>query len=353
LLNKLEAGNKKIKALFKKVVSICIKGQTSLLSKLGIKYDSFDYESKYIGSKLIKDVLKKLKPQTKKDEEGRLVIDLSKFNLPMKSPFVPLTRGDGTSLYFLRDIVYNIEKENWSKGGKNLVVLGEDHKLEFLQIKSALSLLKHKAPEVIHYSFILLPEGKMSTRIGNIVLLTDFMREAVEKARHEISIRHPNIESTKLEKIAEIIGYGAIKYAILKVSAEKNVLFNWEQALSLDGESAPYIQYTHVRAKKILANAPKFKNEFVFSEPEEMNLIKKMGDFPLVVEKVSTSYEVHSLAKYTFELATAFNLFYEKCHAISETDEKKRNSRLTLIKAYSDLIQKSLDLLGINVPEFM
>lgn len=354
LLYKLEKGDKKIRAMFQDVVSTCIKGQTKIFNELGIKYDSFDYESKYINSKLLKQILRKLKPKTKKDSEGRLVLDLSSFNLPMREPFIPLMRNDGTSLYFLRDIAYNVEKAKWAKGGKNIVVLGEDHKLEFMQVKSALSILKVPAPEVIHYTFILLPEGKMSTRSGTIVLLTEFMAEAIEKARTEIMKRHPHIKDEKLEKIAKIIGYGALKYSILKISAEKNVTFSWEEALNFEGASAPYIQYSFVRAKRILENVEKYKKTKPrFMQAEEISLIKELSRLPNIVQDCVKTYQVHALAKYAYELALKFNMFYEKCRVIDEPDEETRNSRLTLVSAYKNVIKNVLSLLGIEVPEFM
>lgn len=354
LLYKLEKGDKKVRKLFKKVVSICIKGQIEIFKELGIKYNHFDYESKYIGSKLLKEILKKLEPKILKDSEGRLVLDLSQFNLPLKEPYVPLTRADGTSLYFLRDIAYNVEKAKWSKGGRNIVVLGEDHKLEFMQIKSALSLLNLSAPDVIHYAFVLLPEGKMSTRSGNIVLLTDFMKEAVQKAKEEIAKRHPEIQGENLEQLAKIIGYGALKYSILKISAEKNVIFSWEDALNFEGQSAPYIQYTYVRAKRILEKVGKPKKvKFCFSSEEEKNLIKLIAQFPSIVKNVTQNYEVHTIAKYAFDLATAFNLFYEKHSILHETDQTIKNSRLNLVKAYANVIKNVLYLLGIEVPQFM
>jgi arginyl-tRNA synthetase len=354
LLYRLEKGDKKIRKMFEDVVSTCIKGQTGILGELNIKYDSFDYESKYIGSKILKDVLKKLKPKTKKDFEGRLVLDLSDFNLPMKEPFVPLTRNDGTSLYFLRDIAYNVDKIKWSKGGKNIVALGEDHKLEFMQIKSALSLLKLPAPEVIHYTFILLPEGKMSTRSGNIVLLTDFMKEAVDKAREEITKRNPEIKGETLERTANAIGYSAIKYAFLKVGPEKNIIFSWEDALNFEGNSAPYLQYTAVRAKKILerVKAAKPKN-LKFEDAFEIKLVKKISDFTAVIKECAEQYKPHMLANYTFELATSFNEFYEKCSVMNETDIDKKGSRILLVKAYLNVMSNCLNLLGLWIPDFM
>ena len=356
LLEKLEKGDSKTIKEFEKIVSICVKGQTKILGELGIKYDCFDYESKFLKSKLLKDILNtfKKKKKLKKAEDGRIVLDLSEFNLPMREPYLPLTRANGTSLYALRDIAYNIYKAKKAGKGKNITVLGEDHKLEFQQIKAALSILGYEAPEVIHYSFILLPEGKMSTRKGNVVLLTDFMKEALEKAKEEIIKRNPQISQKELEKLAKIIGYGAIKYSILKVSADKNVIFNWEEALNFEGNSSPYIQYTYVRSKKILEKLRKIKapKEILFGE-EEITLIKKMYEFPHLLERVTKNYQVHEIATYAFKLAEAFNNFYEKSPVINEEDENKKMSRALLVKSYKRLIKNVLWLLGIDVPSMM
>ena len=162
----------------------------------------------------------------------------------MKSPVLVLTRADKTSLYPLRDIAYHLDK----KKIPNVVILGEDQKLYHQQIRAVLKLLKHEIPKVVHYSFVLLQEGKMSTRKGNLVLLEEFMKEALNKAKAEIRKRHGKVKEENAKKIA----YGAIKYAILKVSPEKNVTFNWEQALNFEGDSGPYLQYAYARICSIL-----------------------------------------------------------------------------------------------------
>ena len=288
-------------------------------------------------------------------DDGRIALDLSGFNLPMRKPYLPLRRANGTSLYPLRDIAYNVYKEKKVKNGKNIVLLGEDHKLEFQQIKSALSILGYKAPQAIHYSFILLPEGKMSTRKGNVILLTEFMKQAVEKARSEVIKRNQDISQKELEKLSKIIGYGAIKYSILKVSPDKNVIFSWNEALNLEGNSAPYIQYTFVRSKKILekvkgVRAPK---EIVLESEDEIILIKKMAEFPNLIEDVAKNYQIHKLANYAYELANLFNNFYEKSPVLKEEDFNKKMSRILLVKAYNRLIRNVLQILGINSPGFM
>ena len=354
LLKKLENGDEKTIKLFEKVCKIAINGQTKILNELGIKYDYFDFESKYIKSKKLKEIIEKLKKKRKikKAKDGRLLVDLSNYNLPMREPYVAITRANGTSLYILRDIAYTIDKVKRAK--KNVVVLGEDHKLYFQQIKAILDMLGYKAPEVVHYSFVLLQTGKMSTRKGNIVLLTDFMKEAREKAKNEIIKRNPNIDEKELEKLSKIIGYGALKYSILRVSPDKNVVFSWDEALNFEGESAPYIQYTYVRAKRILEKAKKVKaGKIKFQSKHEIKLIKKMFEFPTIVENISKEYNIHALAKYAYDLANLFNNFYENVNVIKEEDKDKRYSRTLLLKAYMNLIEKVLSLLGINTPSFM
>jgi len=215
LLNLLEKGDKTIKNKFKKNVQVCVKGQVKILSELGIKYDFFDYESKYLWDKKTDETLKRLEKTGKLFIDGfnRWVMDQKGYSLGMKIPVLVMTRGDGTSLYPLRDIAYNIEK---LKKGENIVILGEDQKLYQEQIAAVLKELELKLPRVVHYSFVLLQEGKMSTRKGNVVLLEDFMNEAVEKASQELKRRYNKID----EKSAKAIAYGAVKYGILRVSPE-------------------------------------------------------------------------------------------------------------------------------------
>src|SRR3989339_783810 len=286
LLNLLEKGDKTIKNKFKKIVQVCVKGQVKILSELGIKYDFFDYESKYLWDKKTDEVLKLLEKTARFffDKDNRFVLDEDGFGLGMRMPVLVLTRGDGTSLYPLRDIAYNLDV---GKKGENIVVLGEDQKLYNDQINAALKILEKKTRKAVYYSFVLLNEGKMSTRKGNIVLLEDFMSEALKKAGAELKQRYKKIDN----KAAKIIGYGAFKYGILKVSPEKNVIFNWQQALSFDGETAPYIQYAYARISSIIKKnknkIPKKADFLLLDKKEETELIKKLAEFPNIVEKTS------------------------------------------------------------------
>ena len=351
LLYKLENGDKKIINEFKKIVNISVKGQIKILSGLGIKYDKFDYESSYLWSKKTHEALKLLEKTGKFffDKDNRFVLDEKGFELGMKVPVLVLTRGDGTSLYPLRDIAYALDV---AQKQKYIVVLGEDQKLYNEQINAALKILEKRTRKAIYYSFVLLDEGKMSTRKGNIVLLEDFMLEALKKAGNELKQRYKKIDS----KAAKIIGYGALKYAILKVSPEKNVTFNWQQALNFEGETAPYIQYAYARIssiiKKYKKQLPKKADFSLLNSKEEIGLIKKLSAFPQIAEKTGNELRPNIVANYAYELAKQFNEFYH-IHNILKEKQDIKNARLLLASCVRQTLKNSLNLLGIEVLDRM
>ncbi len=353
LLSRFEAGDKKTIAEFRRVVKVCIDGQTALLKEFGITYDRFVYESEYLLKKETGKVLNDLEKTEKVfvDEQKRKVVNLEGFNLPMEHPVLPLTRGDGTSLYMLRDLVYTQEKVA-QKPALNVIVLGEDQKLYFQQLKAILSLLNVEAPRVVHYAYVLLKEGKMATREGNVVLLEEFMQEAVKKAAEEVEKR--KIAQKDKEKIAQMIGYGAVKFAFLRVSAEKNIVFEWEKALSFEGESGPYIQYAHARACSILERViGKGKVDFsLIKMPEEQALVAKLAQFPQISKDAYGALQTHMVANYALELAKVFNEFYHAC-PVMQADEAVKNVRIQLVESFVRTIQNALALLGIDAPKEM
>ncbi|MBI5392147.1 arginine--tRNA ligase [Candidatus Woesearchaeota archaeon] len=348
LLNDLEEGKKSVKAKFKQIVDICVQGQKRIFEELDIKYDKFDYESKFLWNKSTQSVCNALEATGKleTDQEGRKVINLAGFNLPMKNPILPITRADGTSLYMLRDIAYTLEKIE-KKTTRNIVVLGEDQKLYFLQLKAILSLLQKQAPEVVHYSFVLLEEGKMSTRKGEVVLLEEFMAEARQKAEEELKKRESSL------KQAKSIAYGAVKFAFLRVSAEKNITFTWNKALSFEGESAPYVQYAVVRANSILKREviPQKFNVFQIV-PAEQALIRTISIFPEVIQNAAKQLQPHLIANYALELAKKFNEFYHLVPVL-KAEPKEKALRLALVQAASQTLTNALHILGIEIPEEM
>ncbi|MFA6022459.1 MAG: arginine--tRNA ligase [Candidatus Pacearchaeota archaeon] len=349
ILEKFEAKDKKTVELFKKIVDICVNGQKEIFEKFNIKFDSFDYESQYVGH-ASKEILEKIKKTGKlfEDKDGRLVLDQSNTHLinKMKAPYFVLARSNGTGLYGLRDIAYTIDK---MKHGRNIMVLGEDQKLYFEQVKGALKILGHEAPEVVHYSFVLLQtdEGakKMSTRRGELVLLEEFYEESIKKAQEEIKKR-------KTKGDAKKIAVGAIKYAMLRNDNDKNIVFSWENSLNFEGESGPYLQYSYARASSILKKSKNKAIKYDIPElsKEEVSLIKKIAEFPEIVENAEKNLNPSSIANYSFQLAQIFNEFYHSCHVINDKNEA---FRIRLVQAFRNTLKNSLYLLGIETMEEM
>jgi arginyl-tRNA synthetase len=349
LLFQLEDGNKEVRKKFSDIVKICVKGQEKIFSEIGIKYDYFDYESEFLWSNETDAALKRLEKTGKLfiDKDDRWVMNQQGYGLGMKVPVLVLTRADKTSLYPLRDIAYNIQKE---KMGQNIIVLGEDQKLYQEQISAALKELELKSPRAVHYSFVLLQEGKMSTRKGNLVLLEEFMSEALSKSSEELMKRYGKVD----QKSAKVIAYGALKYSILRVSHEKNVTFNWEQALAFEGETAPYIQYAYARISSILKKAKINPNADLKSlvQDEESELITILSNFTNAVSKATEELKVHLIANFLYSLSQKFNEYYHK-HQIIKAEQRIRDARLLLIMSVQIVIKNGLNLLGIDVLEKM
>ena len=350
-LNKLENGDEETIKSFRHIVQICIDGQRKIFAELGIRYDYFDYESDFILNGTVNEILKKLEETGKlfEAEDGRLAINQEEYKIPMKSPVLVVTRADKTSLYPLRDIAYSIYKSN-RNADKNIIILGEDQKLYFKQISAVLDLLGYQAPQAVHYSFVLLPDGKMSTRNGTVVLLEDFMKEILEKTKQELAKRNNGeIDEEKAKKIA----YGAVKYTILKGSLEKNVIFDLEKSLSFDGDTSLYIQYNYARINSILNKANFAKMEKLtrfdlLKEPAEIELIQKLEEFKTIVSKVTEKLTPNLIANYVYELTKMFSSYYHDYSILNAETEELKNMRLQLINAIGIVTKTSLNLLGID-----
>lgn len=350
-LNKLENGDEETIKSFRNIVQICIDGQRKIFAELGIHYDYFDYESDFILNGTVNEILKKLEETGKlfEAEDGRLAINQEEYKIPMKSPVLVVTRADKTSLYPLRDIAYSIYKAN-RNADKNIIILGEDQKLYFKQISAVLDLLGYQAPQAVHYSFVLLPDGKMSTRNGTVVLLEDFMKEILEKTKQELAKRNNGeIDEEKAKKIA----YGAVKYTILKGSLEKNVIFDLEKSLSFDGDTSLYIQYNYARISSILNKANFAKMEKLtrfdlLKEPAEIELIQKLEEFKTIVSKVTEKLTPNLIANYVYELTKMFSSYYHDYSILNAETEELKNMRLQLINAIGIVTKISLNLLGID-----
>ncbi len=253
LLRKFEAGDSDTIEQFHRITNISIDGQLGLLSRLGIYYDSFDRESDYVHDPLLDEIIQNLdsKEVLFCDEYGRQVADLRKLGFERdEGRYFVLRRANQSSLYGYRDIAYNLYKINRA-ADRNIVVLGEDHKLYYKQLSTILNFVGQNPPEVVHYSYVLLKDGKMSTRQGNVVLLSDFIDEATERAQKAANEAWDSLPEEEQKSIAVKVGVGAVKFSILKINPVKNVTFDWESALSFVGDSGAYLQYTCARIMSI------------------------------------------------------------------------------------------------------
>jgi arginyl-tRNA synthetase len=342
-----------VEKVFKKVVEKCLAGIKSTSNQLNIIHDAFVWESQFVKDGSVAELLKSLQNYIQQNEVPYL--DLQEYGIEKE---LILTRSDGTSLYSTRDIAYHLQK---SRDADEIIdVLGSDHKLAVDQIKIVLNLLGGKSPQVIFYEFITLPEGSMSTRRGVFISVDQLIEEATERAGKEIEKRREDLEESEKKKIAEMIGIGAIRYYIARLSPEKHIVFKWDEALSFERGCAS-IQYAHARACKLLQMAGKFKTgEFSLDnrevpletelQPAEIELIKTISKLPSMIEESARIKRVHKLAQYVLDLAGDFNKFYKSTPVIGSENEP---FRLLLVDRARITIRNSLELLGIGAPESM
>jgi arginyl-tRNA synthetase len=212
-------------------------------------------------------------------------------------------------------------------------------------------------PKVIFYSFVSLEGGKMSTRRGRVVYLDELIDEAVEQAYLEVKKRRgKELSDKKMRDIADIVGIGALRYNIIKVQPEKDIVFRWEEALNFEGNSAPFIQYAHARACSILEKSKDKFDDFdalLLNHKSEIQLIKKLAKFYMVIEEACKSCRPHILTTYVYDIASQFNQFYRDCPVLPEKDINLRKARLALVDATRIVNHNSLELLGITAPKEM
>ncbi len=356
-LKKLEGGDfeitEKVKAACAKVMDQEI---TCSLAQINVAVDSYVYESQFVLDGSVDKVISTLKEsQHCRDEDGAFYIDLEPFKEKGEGKFF-FQRGDGTSLYATRDIAYHLWKYENCDDAIN--ILGEDHKLEAESVAVGLKIMGlEKEPEVIFYSFVSLPEGRMSTRKGRVVFLDDLIAEAKELAKKEVEKRKPDIDEQKIKSIAGAVGIGAIRYNIVRVQPEKKIVFKWEDALNFEGASAPFIQYSHARASSILRKAGELGIENyenydpdLLEHPSEIFLIKEIASFPETIKECAERRSPHLMAGYAYNLASLFNQFYRDCLVLACEDESLKRARLALVDAARIVLRNALFCLGIEAP---
>lgn len=338
-----------LEELFREVVDKCLEGVKETSQRLHINHDKFVWESQFIREGKVDAILEELKDYTQENEV--LYLNLNQFGIEKE---LILRRSDGTSLYSTRDLAYHEQKAE--EANISIDILGSDHKLALEQLSVVLELVGCRRPEVIFYEFITLPEGSMSTRRGVFISVDDLMDEAVKRALEELENRRPELNGEEQREIAEIIGVGAIRFYIARLSPEKHIVFKWDEALSFERGCAS-IQYAHARACKILEKAsyPHAEIEVDADDLEdldqmEIELIKTIARFTRVIEESAAARRVHPVAQYTLELAGVFNRFYKSMPVLGSG---KEDLRLMLVDKSRITIRNSLALLGIESPVSM
>jgi len=360
LLARMERKDPEAQRRFAAVTDLCLKGQLQVLSRLGAAYDVFDRESEYVSDERLDPILDALKEKGAlfTDEHGRLVVDCGQLGMEREEGrYFVLRRGNGSSMYAYRDLAYTVDKE--SKGSEiNVIVLGEDHKLYFQQLCMILEAAGHTPPEAVHYSYILLKEGKMSTRQGNVVLLSDFLDQATALASKRVDEHCSEYPEEERQRIAEQVAVGAIRFTILRVQDTKNVIFEMDEALSFTGDTGPYIQYSCARIQSILR---KFEGDLDAALPEqfpvdtdsEWLLLSKLATFPRIASSCHRQRTVAPIAVFVLEAARAFTAFYHDCPVLTAESPEQVSARIQVCRATLRVLQSALQILGIEVPERM
>ena len=377
LLYRCEHGDAEAMAQIKSVCERSLGGILETMRRLNITYDRIVWESEFVLNGDVTSIIEKLKgSRYAEEEDGAFFINLKdfagEFNIHGRNARVFFQRRDGTSLYVTRDMAYHMDKMKRCDIAVN--ILGEDHKLQSVQVVIGLSIVRDERAEKernrwcfrdsciepVFYSFVALPEGKMSTRLGRVVYIDDLLEEARLRALEEVKKRRTDISDKEMEEIAELVGTGAVRYNIIRVQADKKMVFRWEDALNFEGNSAPFVQYAHARARSILRKAdyrPPEKIDYektanLLRDNTEIALAKELSRFPDLVRECAEGRKAHPLTGYAQSLASAFNQFYRYVPVLMAEPEE-REARLLLTYAAAEVLAIVLETLGIVAPERM
>ncbi len=359
LLVKIEEKDPETVEKFHNITDLCLKGQLAVLERVGASYDVFDRESDYIRDERLEQVLAALRERDAvfTDEDERLVVDLAKLGHQRdEGRYFVLMRANGSSMYGCRDLSYTIHK--MAQGADlNLIVLGEDHKLYAEQVALILGAAGFQTPEPIYYAYITLKEGKMSTRKGTVVLLSDFLDEAESRAAGKVEEQCQDLTPEERREIVKQVAIAAVRFAILRVSPNKNVVFEWESALSFTGDTGPYVQYSCARIASILrkfGETPEAVGEiFPIETAAEWALLMQLASFASVVANAVAQRNCAPIAQYALDTARTFTTFYHECPVIGAPTREQQVARAQLCIATRQTLKNALALLGVSAPERM
>lgn len=361
MLRKWEAGDTEVVELWKKMNQWVYDGFDVTYNKLGADFDKIYYESStYIDGRDV--VLKGLEDGiVYKKEDNSVWIDLTADGLDNKL----LLRGDGTSVYMTQDIGTAQQRFNDYPIDKMVYVVGNEQNYHFQVLSLVLDKLGFEFGKgLVHFSYgmIELPEGRMKSREGTVVDADDLMAEMIQTARDtsEELGKLDGYSEAEIEEVATMVGLGALKYFILKVDPKKNMVFNPKESIDFNGNTAPFIQYTHARIKSVLRNAEtqgiaiptQLSSDIKLSVKEE-TLIQMLSEYEVVVAQAGEEYSPALIANYIYDLVKEYNQFYHDFSILKEENEALKGFRLLLSKNIASVIQKGMKLLSIDVPERM
>lgn len=348
----LEDGDKEAEALWERFRNLSLKEFDRVYSIFNVEFDSYAGEAFYNDKMGV--VINELKEKKLLVESnGAQVVMLDEYNMP---PCIVL-KGDGASIYATRDLAAAMYRKKKYDFYKCVYVVGSPQALHFKQVFKVLELAGHEwSNDCIHVGFGLVKfaDRKLSTRKGEIILLDDLIRESVDKTLEVINEKNPDLENK--EEVAKKIGVGALVFTYLKNSREKDIIFDWKEMLSFEGETGPYVQYSYARAKSILRRAQESKIDADFSKlnsKEEFELVKHLENFNNQIHVAVEKLEPSIVTRYVIEVAKAFNKFYNAHSVLNLEDEGLKNARLELVEASCQVIKNGLYLLGIDVVEKM
>lgn len=350
--NRLEAGDEEAKGLWQLFYDVSLENFKRTYGRLGIDFDYYTGESFYIDK--IDEAIDRIKAAGVTEiSDGALVVPLGD-DLP---PCL-LQKSDGATLYATRDLAALFYREATFDPERIIYVVALDQSLHFQQLKLVLKQMGMPlADALVHVAFglVKLPEGKMSTRRGQMVLLDDVLHEATSRVETIIAEKNPELPNK--EQVAEQVGIGAVIFHNLKNSRMRDIIFDWNEVLSFEGETGPYLQYTHARCMSVLRRS----GQQQFDPPHDLagladesaqQVLKRLSQFPETIGKAAEAYEPSTMSRYLLDLAQDFNRFYNSCRIIGEAPAVE-TSRLALVNAVAMVLRRGLFLLGLTAPEQM
>jgi arginyl-tRNA synthetase len=361
MLRKWEAGDIEVHRLWETMNSWVYKGFDETYKRLGVTFDKIYYESEtWIQGK--QTVLSGLdKGILLKREDGSVWADLRDKGLDEKV----LLRSDGTSVYMTQDIGTAQVRQQEFAPDRMVYVVGNEQNYHFKVLSIVLDMLGFPWAKTLHhlsYGMVELPEGKMKSREGTVVDADDLMDEMIKTAcemSKELG-KLEGLDDDEKEDIFRIIGLGALKYYMLKVDPNKNMLFNPRESIDFDGNTGPFIQYTYTRIQSIFRKAKEMGITIPVAVPtgisvndKEKNLLKLVHDFPNILKDAGDNFNPSLIANYVYELVKEYNQFYHDYSILKEEDESIKNFRLVLSRVTAGVVKRGMELLGIEMPERM